>query len=174
MSAGLDVPKRVFAHGFLTVDGKKMSKSLGNVIDPFSLIEEFGVDPVRFFFLREVSFGNDGDYSRDKLVNRANADLANDFGNLAQRSLSMINKNCEGRVPAPGLYSKEDDALLASADSAVATAIAAMDGQLVHEAIGAIWDVVGEANRYFAGALRHCRSDPAPGYTRAGVRAGFG
>jgi methionyl-tRNA synthetase len=151
MSAGLDVPKRVFAHGFLTVDGKKMSKSLGNVIDPFSLIEEFGVDPVRFFFLREVSFGNDGDYSRDKLVNRANADLANDFGNLAQRSLSMINKNCEGRVPAPGLYSKEDDALLASADSAVATAIAAMDGQLVHEAIGAIWDVVGEANRYFAG-----------------------
>ena len=150
MSAGVPLQKRVFAHGFLTVDGKKMSKSLGNVIDPFALIEEFGVDPVRFFFLREVSFGNDGDYSRDKIVNRANADLANDFGNLAQRSLSMINKNCEGRVPTPGLYNKDDEALLASVESAIATAVAAMDGQLVHEAVGAIWDVVGEANRYFA------------------------
>ena len=150
MSAGIEVQKRVFAHGFLTVDGKKMSKSLGNVIDPFALIEEFGIDPVRFFFLREVSFGNDGDYSRDKIVNRANADLANDFGNLAQRSLSMINKNCEGRVPTPGLFTKDDQAMLVSADAAIAAAIAAMDVQLVHEAVGAIWEVVGETNRYFA------------------------
>jgi methionyl-tRNA synthetase len=150
MSAGLEVPRRVVAHGFLTVDGKKMSKSLGNVIDPFALIEEFGVDPVRFFFLREVSFGNDGDYSRDKIVNRANADLANDFGNLAQRSLSMINKNCDARVPEPGLFDKDDEALLASVDAAVARAVGAMDAQLVHEAVAAIWEVVGEANRYFA------------------------
>ncbi|HTJ56861.1 MAG TPA: methionine--tRNA ligase [Devosiaceae bacterium] len=150
ISAGLAVPQRVVAHGFLTVDGKKMSKSLGNVIDPFALIEEFGVDPVRFFFMREVSFGNDGDYSRDKIVNRANADLANDFGNLAQRSLSMVNKNCEGRVPAPGLFNKDDEALLASTDAAIAAAIAAMDAQLVHEAVSAIWEVVGEANKYFA------------------------
>ena len=150
MSAGLEVPKRVVAHGFLTVDGKKMSKSLGNVIDPFALVEEFGVDPVRFFFLREVSFGNDGDYSREKIVNRANADLANDLGNLAQRSLSMINKNCDARVPVPGLFNKDDEALLASADAAVAAAVGAMDAQLVHEAVAAIWEVVGEANRYFA------------------------
>ncbi len=150
ISAGIEVQKRVFAHGFLTVDGKKMSKSLGNVIDPFALIEEFGVDPLRFFFLREVSFGNDGDYSRDKIVNRANADLANDFGNLAQRSLSMINKNCDAKVPEPGLFNKDDEAMLASADAAIAAAIAAMDAQLVHEAVGAIWEVVGEANRYFA------------------------
>ena len=151
MSAGIAPPKRVVAHGFLTVDGKKMSKSLGNVIDPFALVEEFGVDPVRFFFLREVSFGNDGDYSRDKIVNRANADLANDFGNLAQRSLTMINKNCDARIPTPGLLNKDDEALLASADAAVAAAIEAMDHQLVHEAVAAIWEVVGEANRYFAG-----------------------
>jgi len=150
MSAGIEVQHRVFAHGFLTVDGKKMGKSVGNVIDPFVLTEEFGVDPVRFFFLREVSFGNDGDYSRDKIVNRANADLANDFGNLAQRSLTMINKNCEGRVPVPGLLNKDDEALLASADAAIAAAVAAMDVQLLHEAVGAIWEVVGEANRYFA------------------------
>lgn len=150
LSAGLALPRRVFAHGFLTVDGKKMSKSLGNVIDPFALVEEFGVDPVRFFFLREVSFGNDGDYSRDKIVNRANADLANDFGNLAQRSLSMVNKNCAGRVPVPGLFNKDDEALLASTDAAVAAAIEAMDSQLVHEALAALWEVVGEANRYFA------------------------
>jgi methionyl-tRNA synthetase len=150
MSAGIELPKRVFAHGFLTVDGKKMSKSLGNVIDPFTLVEEFGVDPVRFFFLREVSFGNDGDYSRDKIVNRANADLANDFGNLAQRSLSMIGKNCAGRVPQPGLFDKDDEALLASVDAAVAAAAAAMDSQLIHEALAALWEVVAEANRYFA------------------------
>jgi methionyl-tRNA synthetase len=150
MSAGIAPPKRVFAHGFLTVDGKKMSKSLGNVIDPFALVEEFGIDPVRFFFLREVSFGNDGDYSRDKIVNRANADLANDFGNLAQRSLTMINKNCNGRVPRPGLLDKDDEALLASVDAAIATAQAAMDAQLIHEAVAALWEVVGEANRYFA------------------------
>jgi methionyl-tRNA synthetase len=150
MSAGIELPRRVFAHGFLTVDGKKMSKSLGNVIDPFALVEEFGIDPVRYFFLREVSFGNDGDYSRDKIVNRANADLANDLGNLAQRSLTMINKNCAARVPAPGLYNKDDEALLASVDAAIATAAAAMDAQVVHEAVGAIWEVVGEANRYFA------------------------
>jgi len=151
MSAGIELPKRVVAHGFLTVDGKKMSKSIGNVIDPFELIEEFGVDTVRFFFLREVSFGNDGDYSRDKIVTRTNADLANGLGNLAQRSLTMINKNCDGRVPVPGLFNKDDEALFASVDAAIATAVAAMDAQVVHEAVGAIWEVIAEADRYFAG-----------------------
>jgi methionyl-tRNA synthetase len=150
MSAGLPVPKRVFAHGFLTVGGKKMSKSLGNVIDPFVLVEEFGVDPVRYFFAREVAFGSDGDYSRDKIVNRSNADLANDFGNLAQRSLSMIAKNCEGRVPTCGPLTVEDNAILSAATNATEKARKAIEGQLVHEAAAAIWDVVGDANRYFA------------------------
>jgi methionyl-tRNA synthetase len=150
LSAGLPVQHRVYAHGFLTVEGKKMSKSLGNVIDPFALVEEFGVDPIRYFLLREVSFGQDGDFGRDKLINRSNADLANDLGNLAQRSLSMIAKNCDGKLPEPGAFSEADQAILAQADAAIAAARVAMDAQQVHEAVGAIWDVVSEANRYFA------------------------
>ena len=102
MSAGLPLPKRVFAHGFLFNRGEKMSKSVGNVVDPFALIDAYGVDPVRYFFLREVPFGQDGNYSHEAIVNRINADLANDLGNLAQRSLSMIAKNCDGVLPALG------------------------------------------------------------------------
>src|SRR4029078_1980284 len=97
--AGLAVQKRVFAHGFLTSEGKKMSKSLGNVVDRFALIDECGADPVRYYFLREISWGQDGDWGREKFVNRNNADLANNFGNLAQRSLSMIAKNFGGDMP---------------------------------------------------------------------------
>ena len=100
MSAGIALPKRVFAHGFLFNRGEKMSKSVGNVIDPFALIDHYGLDQVRYFFLREVPFGQDGNYSHEAIVNRTNADLANDLGNLAQRSLSMIAKNCGGVVPS--------------------------------------------------------------------------
>jgi methionyl-tRNA synthetase len=150
MSAGLEVQHRVFAHGFLTVDGQKMSKSLGNVIDPFALVETFGQDAVRYFFLREVSFGSDGDYSHEKLVNRVNADLANNLGNLAQRSLSMINKNCEGRVPELGTLTEADNALIAEVTEAIAEAQKAMDKQLVHEATGAIVGALSSANNYFA------------------------
>jgi len=150
MSAGLEVQHRVFAHGFLTVDGQKMSKSLGNVIDPFALVETFGQDAVRYFFLREVSFGSDGDYSHEKLVNRVNADLANNLGNLAQRSLSMINKNCEGRVPELGELTEADNALIAEVTEAIAEAQKAMDKQLVHEATGAIVGALSSANNYFA------------------------
>ncbi|WDR03316.1 methionine--tRNA ligase [Devosia algicola] len=151
LSAGIDVAHRVFAHGFLTVDGQKMSKSLGNVIDPFALIEEFGVDPVRYFFCREVSFGQDGDYARDKLVTRSNADLANNLGNLAQRSLSMINKNCEGRVPEFGSPTDEDTAVLAAADVAIAGCANAMNEQAVHNATAEIISALTAANNYFAG-----------------------
>lgn len=151
MSAGIAVQHRVFAHGFLTVDGQKMSKSLGNVIDPFALIEEFGTDAARYFFLREVSFGNDGDYGHDKLVLRVNADLANNLGNLAQRSLSMINKNCDAKVPQPGALTEADQAMIAEVDAALATAQKAMDEQLVHEATGAIIAALSSANNYFAG-----------------------
>ena len=150
MSAKLPVQHRVFAHGFLTVDGHKMSKSLGNVIDPFELIEEFGVDAARYFFLREVSFGQDGDYSRDKLITRVNAELANNLGNLAQRSLSMINKNCDARVPQTGEATADDVALVAEVDAALAAASKAMDVQQVHEAAAAIMAALSAANNYFA------------------------
>ncbi|MGV3575046.1 MAG: methionine--tRNA ligase [Devosia sp.] len=151
MSAGIEVQHRVFAHGFLTVDGQKMSKSLGNVIDPFALVETFGPDAVRYFFLREVSFGNDGDYSNEKLVNRVNADLANNLGNLAQRSLSMINKNCDAKVPALGDLTDADNAIIAEVTEALEAAQKAMDEQLVHEATGALIAALSSANNYFAG-----------------------
>ncbi|MBB5751259.1 methionine--tRNA ligase [Prosthecomicrobium pneumaticum] len=163
LSAGLDLPKRVFAHGFLFNRGEKMSKSVGNVIDPFGLVETYGVDTVRFFFLREVPFGQDGNYSHDAIVNRMNADLANDLGNLAQRSLSMIAKNLGGVVPEPGAFSEADAAILAAADALLPVCRKAIDAQQIHAALNAVWAVVGDANRYFAGqepwALR--KTDPA-------------
>lgn len=163
MSAGLPLPKRVFAHGFLFNRGEKMSKSVGNVLDPFAIVKEYGVDPVRYFFLREVPFGQDGSYSHKAIVNRINADLANDFGNLAQRSLSMIAKNCGGRVPEPGEFNGADRTLLDAADGLVGRVRPAMDEQAIHRALEAVWALVADANRYFAAqepwALR--KSDPA-------------
>ncbi|MFD1694244.1 methionine--tRNA ligase [Roseibium aestuarii] len=150
MSAGLPLPKRVFAHGFLFNKGEKMSKSLGNVIDPFGLIETYGLDQTRYFFLREVPFGKDGNYSHEAIVNRINADLANDLGNLASRSLSMIAKNCEGVAPTPGAFSAEDQAMLDQTDALIEICRPAMSRQEIHVALNAIWAVVGEANRYFA------------------------
>ncbi|MDP4822538.1 MAG: methionine--tRNA ligase [Aestuariivirgaceae bacterium] len=150
MSAGLPLPKRVFGHGFLFNRGEKMSKSVGNVISPASLIETYGVDQVRYFFLREVPFGQDGNYSHEAIINRINADLANDLGNLAQRSLSMINKNCEGRLPVPGAFTAEDSEILAAADAIIAEARAHHDVQAINKALDAIWRVVADANRYFA------------------------
>ena len=118
MSAGLPLPKQVFGHGFiLAKGGEKMSKSLGNVVDPRDMAARYGVDAMRYFLLREVSFGQDGSYSHEAIVNRVNSELANSFGNLAQRSLSMIFKNLDGVVPAPG-ETKEDRALLAQVDGA--------------------------------------------------------
>ncbi|PLX39459.1 MAG: methionine--tRNA ligase [Hyphomicrobiales bacterium] len=163
MSAGIDLPKRVFAHGFLFNRGEKMSKSVGNVIDPHSLIAAYGVDQVRYFFLREVPFGQDGNYSHEAIVNRINADLANDLGNLAQRSLSMIAKNLDGELPVPGEFSAEDNAMLAQADAMLETCRKAMDKQEIHQALSTVWATVAEANRYFTAqepwALR--KTDPA-------------
>ncbi len=150
MSAGLELPKRVYGHGFLFNRGEKMSKSVGNVVDPFSMAETYGVDQMRFFFLREVPFGNDGNYSHEAIVARINADLANDIGNLAQRSLSMIAKNCEGKVPTPGDFSPEDQAILGAAYGLVEEIRPDIDQQQIHKALDAIWRVVADANRYFA------------------------
>lgn len=162
MSAGLALPKRVYGHGFLFNRGEKMSKSVGNVVDPFSMAETYGVDQMRFFFLREVPFGNDGNYSHEAIVARINADLANDIGNLAQRSLSMISKNCEGRVPAPGAFTSDDQALINAAYGLAEEIRPEIDRQQIHKALDAIWRVVADANRYFAAqepwALR--KTDP--------------
>jgi methionyl-tRNA synthetase len=151
MSAGLAVPRRIFSHGFLFNRGEKMSKSVGNVIDPFALVDAYGVDPFRFFLLREVPFGQDGNYSHEAIVNRINADLANDLGNLAQRSLTMVARAFGGVLPQPGAFSENDNAIFASADAMVAKARDAMKTQQLHQVLNVVWSVVAEANRYFAG-----------------------
>jgi methionyl-tRNA synthetase len=163
ISAGLALPRRVFAHGFLFNRGEKMSKSVGNVIDPITMVEHYGVDAVRYFFLREVPFGQDGNYSHDAIVQRINADLANDLGNLAQRSLSMIARNCGGVVPEPGPLSHDDRRIIDQADALGELCRGAMKEQAIHQALNAIWAVIADANRYFAAAapweLR--KTDPA-------------
>lgn len=148
MSAGLPLPKRVFAHGWWTVEGQKMSKSLGNVIDPITTVAEYGLDPVRYFLLREVPFGNDGDFSRRALITRLNVELANDLGNLAQRSLSLIARNCGGMLPAPGARNAEDAELLQAADALVGRLRELLDQQVFHEALEEVWKVVRAANAY--------------------------
>jgi len=150
MSAGVPLPKRVFGHGFLQSQGEKMSKSLGNVVSPLDLIERYGLDQVRYFFMREVPFGSDGNYSHESLVNRTNADLANDLGNLAQRSLSMIARNCGGAAPEPAVFSGDDHDILHEADAMLDKARAHMDGQGIHLYLGEVWKLVADANRYFA------------------------
>ncbi len=163
MSAGIPVQKRVYAHGFLFNRGEKMSKSVGNVVDPFNLADQYGVDQMRYFFLREVPFGQDGSYNHEAIVARINADLANDLGNLAQRSLSMIAKQYQGVLPEPGEFSGNDRAILAQADGMIALARTAMGSQQIHQALNAVWAVVAEANRYFAGEAPWAlaKTDPA-------------
>lgn len=163
MSAGIPVQKRVYAHGFLFNRGEKMSKSVGNVVDPFNLADQYGVDQMRYFFLREVPFGQDGNYNHEAIVARINADLANDLGNLAQRSLSMIAKQLGGVLPEPGEFSNNDKAILAMADGMVAASREAMATQQIHHWLNAVWAVVAEANRYFAGEAPWAlaKTDPA-------------
>ncbi|MGB6534725.1 MAG: methionine--tRNA ligase [Xanthobacteraceae bacterium] len=151
MSAGLQVPRRIFSHGFLFNRGEKMSKSVGNVIDPFALADAYGVDQFRYFVLREVPFGQDGNYSHEAIVNRINADLANDLGNLAQRSLTMVARNFAGALPQPGEFSAADRGILSAADDLIGKAREAMATLQLHTVLNAVWTVVADANRYFAG-----------------------
>jgi methionyl-tRNA synthetase len=163
MSAGIEVPKRIFSHGFLFNRGEKMSKSVGNVIDPFTLTDAYGVDPIRYFFLREVPFGQDGNYSHEAIATRINADLANDLGNLAQRSLSMIARQLNGVLPKPGPFSENDKAVLAAADTMIGAARDAMKTQQLHQVLNIVWAVIADANRYFAGEAPWAlaKTDPA-------------
>ena len=151
MAADIEPPKRIYAHGWWTNEGQKISKSVGNVIDPFEIVEEFGLDQVRYFLMREVPFGNDGDFSHTSMINRINSDLANDLGNLAQRSLSMIFKNCDGQIPEVTEYTPEDEKILAEIDSLLPTIRDLMDRQAINKALEAIWKVVSDCNVYFAG-----------------------
>ena len=152
MAAGLPLPKRVFAHGWWTNEGEKISKSLGNVIDPNQLADEYGLDQTRYFLMREVPFGKDGDFSKMAMINRMNSDLANDLGNLSQRVLSMIFKNCNGVTPAlPNSPQPEDIDLLASVDALLNIVRSHMDQQAFHEALREIWQVISDANRYVDG-----------------------
>jgi methionyl-tRNA synthetase len=146
-AAGLAPPKRVFAHGWWTNEGQKISKSLGNVIDPLALIEEYGLDPIRYFLLREVPFGNDGDFSRAALANRTNGELADTLGNLANRTLSLIQRNCGGALPAsnPG---PDDNALLAAVANLQSTVGTSLEVQQFHVALEAVMAAAREANGY--------------------------
>lgn len=148
MAAGLTPPKRVYAHGWWTIDGQKISKSLGNVINPIDLVKEVGLDQVRYFLLREISFGSDGDFSRTALKQRINADLANDFGNLVQRVLSFIYKNCEARIPTPGSMEPKDQELLDLVQQLPDRLRQAASNQELHRMLEYIWEGVGAANRY--------------------------
>jgi len=148
MAADLPPPKRIFAHGWWTNEGQKISKSLGNVIDPYELIETYGLDPTRYFLMREVPFGNDGDFSRAAMIRRINSELANDLGNLAQRSLSMIYKNCNAQIPTASPYTEADKVILNKTADLLGQLRQCMDTQSFSKALDYLWAIIGDANRY--------------------------
>jgi methionyl-tRNA synthetase len=148
LSAGLPPPRRISSHGWWVVDGEKMSKSLGNVVEPRKLAETFGLDQVRYFLMREKPFGGDGSLSHQAIITRINVELANDLGNLAQRTLTLIARNCAGRLPGRGLATADDQALLHAAAALPALMRAAMDAQTFHEGLEEVWRVIRAANAY--------------------------
>jgi methionyl-tRNA synthetase len=148
MAAGLPPPRRIYAHGWWTVEGQKMSKSLGNAIDPLVLIEEFGLDPLRYFLLREVPFGADGDFARKALIGRLNGELADGLGNLAQRTLSLVQRNCDGRLPPLADAAAADQGFLATVEALPAAVGRHLDDQQFHLALETVFHAVREANGY--------------------------
>jgi methionyl-tRNA synthetase len=148
MAAGLPLPQKVFAHGWWTVEGQKMSKSLANVVEPNMLIEKYGVDSVRYFLLREVPFGLDGDFSHSALVHRINSDLANDLGNLVSRSTAMLNKYFQGVLPEPGPAEEIDAVLTEKFSTVLAELDQQMDNLAFNRALRSIWSMVSAANKY--------------------------
>jgi methionyl-tRNA synthetase len=148
MSAGIAPPTRVSSHGWWVVDGEKMSKSLGNVVEPRALAKTFGLDQIRYFLLREKPFGSDGSLNHQAIIQRMNVELANDLGNLAQRTLSLIARNCDGKLPGRGPVTAEDTALLDAAAALPDLVRASMDRQTFHEALEDVWKVIRSANAY--------------------------
>ena len=148
LAADLEPPKRVFAHGWWTNEGQKISKSLGNVIDPVQLIETYGLDQVRYFLMREVPFGNDGDFSKSGMVNRINSDLANDLGNLCQRVLSFVYKNCNATVPKNMGFTPADSKLITHAYEILPKLREDYNSQLFNVALERVWGLVAASNKY--------------------------
>jgi methionyl-tRNA synthetase len=149
MSAELPLPKKIFAHGFINVEGQKMSKSVGNVLSPHDLVSRYGKDQTRYFLMREIPHGQDGNFAHDQAVLRINSDLANSLGNLAQRTLSMIAKNCGEAVPQPGAFTEDDKGLLDLAHIRMLPTVRhEYDRFYIHRAIEEIMRVAYEANSY--------------------------
>ncbi|SHI72422.1 methionyl-tRNA synthetase [Malonomonas rubra DSM 5091] len=148
MAAGVPLPKKVFAHGWWTVEGQKMSKSLRNVVEPNMLIDKYGVDAIRYFLLREVPFGLDGDFSHSALINRVNSDLANDIGNLVSRSTAMLGKYFGGKLPKPGAATDLDQALIDLAPATLQKVDNLLEEMAFNKALMAIWEMISAGNKY--------------------------
>lgn len=148
MAAGIDLPKCIYAHGWWTNEGEKISKSLGNTIDPFELIETFGIDAVRYFMIREVPFGQDGNFSRQGLINRINSDLANSYGNLVQRVLSFIHKHCNEKIPNPNTMQSEDHDLMNLPLLVLPELYKHMNEFALNRYAESIWGIIFKANQY--------------------------
>jgi len=148
MAADIPIPRRLYSHGWWTNDGEKISKSLGNVIDPLELIEQYGVDQTRFFLMAEMNFGSDGDFSHEKIIKKVNTNLANELGNLCQRSLSMVFKDCGKAIPTPGSYTPEDEAILAKARDLRENCGKAIASQAIEKYVKELVSIIWEANKY--------------------------
>lgn len=148
MSLGIDLPKQVFGHGWLIIDGGKISKSLGNYKDPREYISSYGVDAVRYFALREVPFGNDGNFSEAALISRTNSDLVNTYGNLVNRTIAMSKKYFDSVVTNPNVYEEVDDSVINYAKELPSIVYEKMDSLKVNEALESIFELLKKCNKY--------------------------